>query len=285
MFINVYLTTLLLAALASLIKEGRDLFRHQRPPLLAWNITFAQFLQIFALAVVCYFFSSLIAAEATKDWAENQALEPWRLTLVGYAAHLSILILLAFLFNTKVRDAVELKLTDTPLQLIPQRMPIHRAMLAGLTLFLAALPILGVVSMVWGQVLELLNDFGFNIPLDRQAQIEMFANVENPYATAALIFLAVVIAPISEELFFRGFIYRYLKGQAPRLLAMIISAAFFALIHFNWMAMAPLFLLGIVLCWAYEKNENILASIFLHGIFNANTILIIFLAPDLEALS
>ncbi|WP_309380023.1 CPBP family intramembrane glutamic endopeptidase [Cerasicoccus frondis] len=283
--ITPYLIFLFLAGIACLIKEVRDLGTYRQPPLLAWNITFIKFLELLALAIALYFMSSLIAAEATKDWANNPALDPWRVTAIGYAAHGSILLLMALLFYRPLREWNEIKLVETPLTLIVNQLPFHQALLRAVIMFLAAFPIIGLASTGWEQVLILLNEHGFNFSLERQAQVDLFTSSETSFATLSLIALAVIVAPISEELLFRGFIYRYLKGRMPMVVAMVVSAGIFSLIHFNWLAAAPLFLLGMILCWAYEKNANILVPICLHAVFNANTIMIIFLAPDLDAIS
>ena len=69
--------------------------------------------------------------------------------------------------------------------------------------------------------------------------------------------LAVVIAPITEEILFRGIILRGLLGRWNEWAAIFVSAALFALMHFN-PAQAPIaFALGTVLGWVYVRTRSI----------------------------
>lgn len=284
MFISAYVIAIFLAGLFCLILEVRraDSFNGQLLP--AWNIAFWSFIQVFFCAAAMYLLSSMLAAEATHDWVANEALEPWRIVAIGYAAHGGILILLALLFSPQMRRQIHIQLVETPLTFNVQRLSFNKFFRWGLVSFLAAIPIIFVASAGWEQVLLFLNNAGFEISMDRQAQVEMFTEYENLPATILLIALAVIVAPISEELFFRGCVYRYFKGRMPTALAMVASAALFSSIHGNWLAAAPLFILGILLCYAYERHGNIFVPMAMHGFFNANTILILFLAPDLDSL-
>ncbi|WP_269538842.1 CPBP family intramembrane glutamic endopeptidase [Cerasicoccus fimbriatus] len=284
MFISAYVIGIFLAGLYCLILEVRRVGSFNGQQLPAWNIAFWDFIQRFGCAVVVYLLSSMLAAEVTKDWNANEALEPWRIVIIGYAAHGSILLLLASMFHPYLRRHLQVNFAESSLVFSVQRLPITKFFQWGLLSFLAAIPIIFVASAGWEQVLLFLNNAGFEISMDRQAQVEMFTEYENLPATILLIVLAVIVAPISEELFFRGCVYRYFKGRMPTALAMLASAALFSSIHGNWLAAAPLFILGILLCYAYERHGNIFVSMAMHGFFNANTILILFLAPDLDSL-
>ena len=65
-------------------------------------------------------------------------------------------------------------------------------------------------------------------------------------------FLAVVIAPVTEEVVFRGLILRGLLGRWRPAAAILFSSALFALVHFN-PAQAPVaLLLGLLTGWLYD---------------------------------
>ncbi|MCY6372744.1 CPBP family intramembrane glutamic endopeptidase [Clostridium ganghwense] len=89
-----------------------------------------------------------------------------------------------------------------------------------------------------------------------------------------LILTVAVLAPIFEEVIFRGII---LNGMAKRLntkIAIIISAFLFALVHMNLVQGINAFLLGILLGFIYLKTRSIYLSIFAHFINNSVGIMI-----------
>jgi membrane protease YdiL (CAAX protease family) len=89
------------------------------------------------------------------------------------------------------------------------------------------------------------------------------------------ILYAIVIAPIHEELFFRGVLFRGARdryGLGPGLVA---SALGFGLIHYipgPWqdaaLLMCVMFFNGIALAWWYERRGTIVASVVAHMVFN-----------------
>lgn len=83
-----------------------------------------------------------------------------------------------------------------------------------------------------------------------------------------IILSALVTAPIIEEIFFRKFLYRVLKFNFGILLAALISSSVFALIHFTVSSFFVLLLLGLFLCYSYEKYGTLAAPILSHSFFN-----------------
>ena len=85
--------------------------------------------------------------------------------------------------------------------------------------------------------------------------------------------LAVVIAPLTEELVFRGLILRGLLGRWRPAMAILVSAALFALTHFN-PAQAPVaFILGGILGWIYVRTRSLGLCMIGHALNNAATYL------------
>ena len=84
-----------------------------------------------------------------------------------------------------------------------------------------------------------------------------------------LTFLAtVIVAPITEEIFFRGLIYTRLKRGMPTIVAILIASAIFGAMHGAAIWMAYAFVLGIVMTLLYEKFGSILVSMAFHAAFN-----------------
>ena len=87
--------------------------------------------------------------------------------------------------------------------------------------------------------------------------------------------LIIIIAPICEEITYRGVFFRYLIGRLPSWLAVTLSAAIFSLMHYNLYSSFPLFVLGCGLAIVYQKSGNIMSSIFMHSVFNAVSFIVI----------
>jgi membrane protease YdiL (CAAX protease family) len=84
--------------------------------------------------------------------------------------------------------------------------------------------------------------------------------------------LIVVLAPISEEIFFRGFFFGALRTRLTLWPAAAISATIFGLLHLSsgdLSVVPPLIVLGLLLAWLYEYNGSLGPPIMLHMINNA----------------
>ena len=92
--------------------------------------------------------------------------------------------------------------------------------------------------------------------------------------------MAVIIAPIVEEVVFRGYIYPICKRHTGRIMATFVTSLFFAAIHFNIPALLPLFIFAIFLTIAYEVTGSIWVPISIHACFNAITLIVQALHPS-----
>jgi len=80
--------------------------------------------------------------------------------------------------------------------------------------------------------------------------------------------LLVVIAPIAEEIVFRGFLYGKLRIAAPKWLAILIISFLFGLIHFQWNVGISVFAMSVVSCTLREITGTIYAGTLVHMINN-----------------
>ena len=80
--------------------------------------------------------------------------------------------------------------------------------------------------------------------------------------------LIIVIAPLLEEIFFRGFVYRVFTKRWPIWLASGLSAALFALAHFDLANLPTLFLFAILLNYTYEHTKSLKYCVLLHALNN-----------------
>lgn len=79
---------------------------------------------------------------------------------------------------------------------------------------------------------------------------------------------AVLIAPITEEILFRGYFYPVLKRFGGALPAAFATSALFGAIHNNALGLPGLTVLALGLTLAYEWSGSLLVSIFMHALFN-----------------
>jgi len=89
--------------------------------------------------------------------------------------------------------------------------------------------------------------------------------------------LLILLAPITEELIFRGVILHKLKEEIPFFGANILQAVLFGIYHGNIVQGIYATVLGLLLGYMYYKYRSILAPIFLHIIINASSIIIVLL--------
>lgn len=123
-------------------------------------------------------------------------------------------------------------------------------------------------SLVSAAVVTLLEALGLDVA--PQAAEQALGLVEPWVAVLAI----VILAPIAEELFFRGVVFNaVLRERGPRL-AYIGSAALFAVIHLSIVALLPIFLLGLALAWVYDRTGSLLAPIVMHAVVNGISVAI-----------
>ena len=89
--------------------------------------------------------------------------------------------------------------------------------------------------------------------------------------------VGAIIAPIVEELLFRGLLYQWLRRRAGVAVAVVASAAIFSVVHFIPLLMPALFAVGIILALAFEWSKSLWVTITLHFMQNALGITGIFL--------
>lgn len=107
----------------------------------------------------------------------------------------------------------------------------------------------------------------------------------------ALVVVAVVVAPITEEVMFRGVLLRALESRGKRF-AMVVSALLFSAVHALGLDMAslwqsaavvlpPIFILGLLLAWLTQRSGRLGPAIFLHSGWNLLAAFVLLLPADL----
>lgn len=113
-----------------------------------------------------------------------------------------------------------------------------------------------------------------------QAWIDAYMTNSAPLDGSVTSWLAaVVMAPVLEEIVFRGLVYTRLKKGMPAIAAAIVASLAFGLCHGTaiWIIYATA--LGLVMTWIFEKYKSLAANIVFHLVFNA-TGLVINMIPE-----
>ena len=93
--------------------------------------------------------------------------------------------------------------------------------------------------------------------------------VETSAGLAVFVILAVLVAPIAEETFFRGFVFPGIGRKYGVWWGAIASAALFAGMHGSLGALFGTFVIGLVLAWVYVRTRSIWACIGCHAAYNS----------------
>lgn len=83
-----------------------------------------------------------------------------------------------------------------------------------------------------------------------------------------------ILAPVTEEMLFRGLVYRRLTLYLPKWGAVILGAAIFAVYHGNMIQMLFAFPMALLIIWSYEKWGTLTAPILFHMAANLTTVLL-----------
>lgn len=94
------------------------------------------------------------------------------------------------------------------------------------------------------------------------------------------IVLAILVAPLAEELIFRGVLLRFFIERKRQLLGVVFISIIFAILHslrepaLGWLLykFSGFFIISAVFCWSYIKQKNLWSPIILHGGYNATMI-------------
>lgn len=106
--------------------------------------------------------------------------------------------------------------------------------------------------------------------------IEALRQDDQPFVVVAGLWMgAAVVAPVAEELFFRGLVQTLLANlMAGRWVPLLITSLIFGLVHFSQPQAVPaLIVLAVLLGYAYERTGSVLVPVMIHALFNAKTLI------------
>ncbi len=122
-------------------------------------------------------------------------------------------------------------------------------------------------KLIWGQEYQ----------IQQHQELELITQYSQLPLRILIAVVAVVIAPVLEELLFRGLVQTMIRSflaiRNGAWLAILISSALFAIVHANPGHWPALFVLSVCLGYSYEKSGSLFRPIFIHSLFNTASII------------
>jgi uncharacterized protein len=121
------------------------------------------------------------------------------------------------------------------------------------------------------------------LPIPKDLPIDSF--FRTPAEAWALGILSITLAPLMEELFFRGFLYPVLARRLGLPLAVLLTAVGFALLHLAqlgsaWGPVLVIFIVGLVLTIVRAKTNSVAAGVLIHMAYTGTITVAMFAATD-----
>ena len=127
----------------------------------------------------------------------------------------------------------------------------------------------------------------FALDLEAPVEQQLLEDVlSGGLASVVVVIAAVVMAPLAEELLFRGLLFQSLRRRLGLWFAAIVSAMVFCLVHVEIIVSQPLALLGlfalaVLLAWSFHRTGSLVVPIVAHATFNAISLALAVVARQL----
>lgn len=140
------------------------------------------------------------------------------------------------------------------------------AVLAGIAIGCICLPMGWALQQVCFWLIHAMALQGIK-PQEQEA-VQALKTAISWWDRGALGFVTIVLAPVAEEILFRGVVYTWIRQIGFPRLALWGTAVLFGLVHLNVLIFLPLVALSVVLTMLYVRTGNLLAPIAAHAVFN-----------------
>jgi membrane protease YdiL (CAAX protease family) len=147
------------------------------------------------------------------------------------------------------------------------------------TLMLVVPPVLLLVPALLLTITSMLNLMMRIVPLSAWEE-SLFSRMAD--GSVAAVLAVCVMAPMLEEMLFRGIVLRGFLQRYSCSRAIVMSALLFGAAHMNIYQFVVGFVIGVVLAWLYERTRSLIPCIALHAAYNTTTLL---LADQLDTAS
>lgn len=223
-----------------------------------------------------------IGALLTTGLVDN--LEEWQGAFVDntIVCFSGVVIIVVIIFYTKAHFARGLKGFGLDVKTI------HKDIGGGVINLLAAWPfVTGAIALtfLFGLVIR-----GPEFEIERHESLIQIGSYEQPSLRLLIVVVAVIVAPLVEEMLFRGLFQttirslltesqlgkRLRSGWAVPWVSIFIASGIFSTVHAYAGHWPALFVLGICMGYAYEKSGSLFRPIFIHALFNTTSVIAAF---------
>jgi len=140
-----------------------------------------------------------------------------------------------------------------------------RGVLSGIMLFVFML--LGSIALAF-----------FIDELQPQTVVTVISQADGKGLMIGYLLFGAVLAPFTEEMMCRGYLFGMLRGHMGERKAILLTALVFAFLHFDFYRFILLFGAGIWLNLVYIHSRSVVVSAITHGVFNGCMLLLVLLA-------
>jgi uncharacterized protein len=141
---------------------------------------------------------------------------------------------------------------------------------------------LGCGMMLLSYFFNLIYSILVLIPLHLNMQGDLFPTLAKTHLSVWFWVGGTIIAPFVEEIFFRGFMFAGLSQVYGWKKSALISSALFAMVHLQWTAILPIFLIGYIFAFLYHRSHSLWPGILMHMSVNTIAFLAVFLVSKLS---
>lgn len=214
----------------------------------------------FAAQIVVFLIARMLINAV--NWSINENVAQTVCMVISYALALGVLILVAKkIFSARVtRDSLGLRGLPTWTDILLSPVGYIVSLLGAVAIVYVMQLILPVVN--WSET----QDVGFNNVVSSMDRIITFVAL-------------VILAPLMEELIFRGYLYSRLRGKMSALPAIILVSVLFGVMHGQWNVGIVVGVMSVVLCIAREMTGTIYAGILMHMIRNGIAFYMLYVNP------
>jgi membrane protease YdiL (CAAX protease family) len=157
------------------------------------------------------------------------------------------------------------------------RPALGRAILAAVVVALVVTPVALILNKYSAEIITTLQ----RKPAEIQQSMKVLEISYTLVKRIIFSFAGIVLAPIAEEIIFRGVLYATIKEVGYPRLALFGTSLLFGAIHGSAMTLVPLTFFAIVLTILYERTGRLLVPIVAHATFNAANIITYFVQHNL----
>ena len=218
-----------------------------------------------ALGLVLVQCLMLVVLRGAMHWGYVTASGPeaWHALLQGVTFHgFALVLILASLWRRRISCSRAFGLSADRLGL---------RLGQGILAYAGILPpvVVGAVLFPWWL-------FGMGVPPSMQDVVNVFLNTKSPFMLAALVVLAFGVAPLVEEMLFRGILLPAITARWNATAGIVISSILFALLHFHLPSFMPLFLLAVGFSLLYIYTRSLWVPVIMHALFNGLNVLLLY---------